>query len=434
MESKESVDAQYGNKKPLTVTPAGEDRIVELCGMKVVVDNDTTLVLDADTSISISRGANLVVRSISCDRTQGAGLCLDYQDNKAARVDLSYGGKLTIGDIVFQCANHGGGDGNYTVSFDVIGDNPKIIRIQTGEDVIIKKTDGSVPDVTAINNLGFTIQFSDTDENKPYFPSIKLNGKYVFADMNGKLVEGNYTMSNETTDQYGDKHANFETDSIAGLKAIWRLSADYSAETHNPSTGKSGVIWANVNYTGADNVEFEHICMDLPATITFSNATNIHLANNAKLQASVRIVSGSAITVGSGCKLATTMGSDTIIAGRLEVQNGEQGNGTVVSQMGSNLVIATGGAFELNGTFECGGIKLYNDTIQPHAYEVGVWFVNKGGTVSGNGNIIVTIVNTTDVALTDEEKTNIRNYVLTAINNNANIDITINEVKDNPEQ
>ncbi len=436
LESKESVDAQYGNKKPVVVTPVeqtNEDgstytqKIVELCGMKLVVDNDTTFVL-ADTFISISRGANLVVRSISCDKTQGAGLCLD----NAARVDLSYGGKLTIGDIVFQCANHGGGDGNYTVSFDVIGDNPKKIRLQIGEDVIIKKTDGTVLDVTAINNLGFEIQFCDANENEPYFHSIKLNGKYVFADMGGRLVEGNYTMSNETTDQYGDKHADFETDSIAGLKAIWRLSADYSAETYDPSTRRSGVIWANVNYTGANNVEFEHICMDLPATITFRNASNIHLANNAKLQASVRIVSGSAITVGSGCKLATTMGSDTIIAGRLEVQNGEQGKGTVVSQMGSNLVIATGGAFELNGTFECGGIKLYNDKTP--AYEVGVWFVNEGGTVSGNGNIIVTIVNTTDVALTDEEKTNIRNYVLTAINNNANISITINEVKDNPEQ
>lgn len=406
--SKADQSAEYGNKKPLTVEaiPRADDKgIIEkwidengaehtvydevcICGMDISVANDTTIVLKPDARISLNRGANLTIDGVSYEKSAGKMLCLlpgeDGQDS--GRIDVKWGASITIGGIVFQTENNDGSwdDGRIGLSLDVVKDweENTSVRIQLGEGVTIKKTNGSYPTAEELNHLGLKVDIQTplsvtrddgmTDEEKEAlhqkqaleFPSIKLGNKELFNDRDGKWEIGEYTRNDNN---------NFTTDSVAGLKAIAKvIEPDHRGDN-------DASIWSNIHYTGTE-ATFNDITLRLPATIYFdADRAVIQITNGAKLTFSVVTGANSLVNIGADCVLGTTQGDNSVIGGRLVLGD----KATIRSQMGSALVIVTGGAFELGsgGVFEC-GCKRFIDENQ--GYTTAIWFENNGGTIVDN--------------------------------------------------
>lgn len=407
--------------------------------LTITAPTDSTtdaLRIKKDRQFTVERGASLIVSSLEAIAPEtgasGKSLVMEYDsvNNRGAGIDVIRGGSIKIGEYGFAVPDNCTGRWEkgdlgifiYAEYDDNIGSG--FIKIRLPESVIITKNGSPIneTDIVDLNDWAKTNKYrleignkvaekEDTDEEYVnYFPAIKIGEHYFFAPYHNGLIKGEYDGG-----QWFDSNKNYEyqTGSLAGLMAVWR-------EVEPPVGGEEngGPKWSTITLT--DSLELEHMTMSLPSTLEIKDSKTLKLNNNAHLTASVKVASGSAVSVGSnasenaGCSLGTTQGGDCHISGTLTVYAGS----SFASQMGSTLIIENGGVFNLEGTFRCGVVKFENDQGE---VETKIWFKNNGGTVTGSGNVEVEFFAKEEegISFTDEEKASIITRIIAQIDNDS---------------
>ncbi len=143
---------------------------------------------------------------------------------------------------------------------------------------------------------------------------------------------------------------------------------------------EDNIIWIDVARMDADITVGEGQDVHSRGVLQVPSGRTLTIDDGGRVQVSFQVENGGKIIVKNGGTLETTMGDDCHIDGQVNVEAG----GTMISQMGSSIIVENTGKLILDGIFRAGG---YQNMEQVN----NIWFENKGA-VSGSGFIVVSPV------------------------------------------